>query len=59
FRRMKVYFIQCDCLIQDVAMIRNREDWLAYERKSASVGGAARTLRRCSTTWKSSGSGRN
>ena len=33
FRRMKVYFIQCDCLIQDVAMIRNREDWLAYEKK--------------------------
>ena len=33
FRRMKVYFIQCDCLIQDVALIRNREDWLAYEKK--------------------------
>ena len=30
---MKVYFIQCDCLIQDVALIRNREDWLAYEKK--------------------------
>lgn len=50
FRRMKVYFIQCDCLIQDVALIRNREDWLAYEKKIRSVGGAARTLRRCSTT---------
>ena len=33
FRRMKVYFIQCDCLIQDVALIRNRQDWLAYEKK--------------------------
>ena len=33
FRRMKVYFIQCDCLIQDVALIRTREDWLAYEKK--------------------------
>ena len=33
FRRMKVYFIQCDCLVQDVAVIRNQEDWLAYEKK--------------------------
>ena len=38
FRRMKVYFIQCDCLIQDVALIRNREDWLAYEKNLHNKG---------------------
>lgn len=30
FRKMKVYFIQCDCVIQDVALIRSREDWMEY-----------------------------
>lgn len=33
FRRMKVYFIQCDCLIQDVTLIHSREEWLAYAKK--------------------------
>ena len=33
FRKMKVYFIQCDCLIQDVTRIGSREDWLDYARK--------------------------
>lgn len=33
FRRMKVYFIQCDCLIQDVTLIQSREDWLEYAKK--------------------------
>lgn len=33
FRKMKVYFIQCDCLIQDVTLIRSREDWLEYAKK--------------------------
>lgn len=33
FRKMKVYFIQCDCLIQDVTLIQSREDWLAYAKK--------------------------
>ena len=33
FRKMKVYFIQCDCLIQDVTLIRSKEDWLEYAQK--------------------------
>lgn len=33
FRKMKVYFIQCDCLVQDVTLIRCREDWLEYAKK--------------------------
>ena len=33
FRKMTVYFLQCDCLIQDVTLIQSREDWLAYEKK--------------------------
>lgn len=33
FRKMKVYFIQCDCLIQDVTKIESREDWLDYTKK--------------------------
>lgn len=33
FRRMKVYFIQCDCVIQDVALIQSREEWLDYAKK--------------------------
>ena len=33
FRKMKVYFIQCDCLIQDVTRIESREDWLDYAKK--------------------------
>ena len=30
FRKMKVFIIQCDCYIQDVAKIASREDWKAY-----------------------------
>lgn len=33
FRKMKVYFIQCDCLIQDVTLIRSPENWLDYAKK--------------------------
>ena len=33
FRKMRVYFIQCDCLVQDVTLIRCREDWLEYAKK--------------------------
>lgn len=33
FRKMKVYFLQCDCLIQDAALIQSREDWLDYAKK--------------------------
>ena len=33
FRRMKVYFLQCDCLIQDVTCITSREEWLSYAQK--------------------------
>lgn len=27
FRKMKVYLIQCDCLVQSVAVIRSQEEW--------------------------------
>lgn len=30
---MKAYFIQCDCVIQDVTLIQSREDWLDYAKK--------------------------
>lgn len=33
FRKMKVYFIQCDCVIQDVTLITSREDWMDYAKK--------------------------
>lgn len=33
FRKMKVYFIQCDCLIQRVAVIHSREEWLEYAKQ--------------------------
>ena len=33
FRKMNVYFIQCDCTIQDVTQIRSQEDWLEYVRR--------------------------
>lgn len=32
FERMTVYLIQCDCLIQDVALIRSAEQWHNYSR---------------------------
>lgn len=33
FRKMKVYFIQCDCVIQDVALIQSREAWMDYAKR--------------------------
>ena len=33
FRKMKVYFIQCDCIVQDVTVISSREDWMDYAKK--------------------------
>lgn len=33
FRKMNVYFLQCDCVIQDVTRIQSREDWLDYAKK--------------------------
>ena len=33
FRKMKVYFIQCDCIVQDAALIASREDWLDYAKR--------------------------
>ena len=33
FRKMNVYFLQCDCVIQDVTRIQCREDWLDYAQK--------------------------
>lgn len=33
FRKMNVYFLQCDCLIQDVTRITSQEDWMDYTKK--------------------------
>lgn len=30
FRKMKVFLVQCDCMIQDVAVIHSEEEWKAY-----------------------------
>ena len=32
FRKMKVYLIQCDCVIQSVAVIHSEEEWKNYSR---------------------------
>ncbi len=32
FRKMKVYIIQCDCMVQDAVLIRSREEWDAYSK---------------------------
>ena len=32
FRRMNVYLIQCDCLVQSVAVIHSEEEWKNYSR---------------------------
>ncbi|MCD8197293.1 MAG: VWA-like domain-containing protein [Lachnospiraceae bacterium] len=33
FRRMNVFFIQCDCEVRDVTRIRSRDDWKNYRRR--------------------------
>ncbi len=32
FRKMKVYILQCDCYVQDAAVIRSREEWDDYSK---------------------------
>ena len=38
FRKMEVYLIQCDCLIQSVAVIHSREEWKNYSREITIAG---------------------
>ena len=38
FRKMEVYLIQCDCLIQSVAVIHSREEWQNYSREITVAG---------------------
>ncbi|MCD8361429.1 MAG: VWA-like domain-containing protein [Lachnospiraceae bacterium] len=33
FRKMNVFFIQCDCEVRDVALIRSREEWKKYRER--------------------------
>lgn len=33
FRRMKVYIVQCDCQVQDVAVIHSEEEWKRYSKE--------------------------
>ena len=32
FHKMEVYLIQCDCMVQSVAVIRSPEEWVNYSR---------------------------
>ena len=45
FHRMNVWVIQCDCVIQNAAHIRNREDWMAYIRDLRIEGRAGTDFR--------------
>lgn len=33
FRKFKVYIVQCDCFLQNVAVLHNEEEWKAYIKK--------------------------
>lgn len=33
FRKMRVYIVQCDCKVQDVAVIHSEEEWKRYSRE--------------------------
>lgn len=45
FRKMKVYILQCDCCIQDVALIRSEEDWKDYCKRVKIHGRAGTDFR--------------
>ena len=38
FQRMQVYLIQCDCMVQSVAVIHSEEEWKNYSREITIVG---------------------
>lgn len=38
FQRMNVYLIQCDCMVQSVAVIHSEEEWKNYSREITIVG---------------------
>lgn len=45
FRHMKVYFIQCDCVIQDVVCVHSEEEWKQYCKKLEIQGRAGTDFR--------------
>ena len=45
FKSMKVYFLQCDCVIQDAVCIRSREEWEKYCRNLKIQGRAGTDFR--------------
>lgn len=45
FERMQVWIIQCDCCVQDVAVIHSREEWEEYARNVAICGRAGTDFR--------------
>ncbi|MBQ7370382.1 MAG: hypothetical protein IJW67_00625 [Blautia sp.] len=45
FQKMKVYLIQCDCFIQDVAVIHSKEEWQEYQRHIKIQGRAGTDFR--------------
>ena len=45
FERMQVWIIQCDCCIQDAAVIRSRKEWEAYARNVTIHGRAGTDFR--------------
>ena len=38
FRKMEVYLIQCDCMVQSVAVIHSQEEWQNYSRSVTIAG---------------------
>lgn len=38
FQRMQVYLIQCDCMVQSVAVIHSQEEWKNYSREITIAG---------------------
>lgn len=40
FNKMKVYFMQCDCCLQQVSVIHSREEWLEYSKNIVIEGRA-------------------
>ena len=40
FSKMKVYFIQCDCCLQQVSVIHSKEEWMEYSKNVVIEGRA-------------------
>lgn len=45
FRKMKVHILQCDCYLQDVAIIHSEEEWKEYSRNIVIQGRSGTNFR--------------